>query len=436
MSSHSITSILSEKFSGGIDISDASTDAQILSNNSGQLTLQCSNDLKLDVNNASIVELTPSLLSLEGESVSLTATTSSNTITGGNVGIYSTTGGVEISAVADSVNVITPQTTWFNLTTELTGDGSITCSNINAPPTLPLTIATDDILYLNSGNNTQINAVSSFTATAGDNIILTATNDAMTLSADDDVTISSVSKGILINAGTGDAGTNDIILTTQNATLQGLINLQSGGDIQLNAPNGAVISINSGDNTQVSCGENLFIQTNISTGVVILNTGDLANGGGVVWNNYPMGITFFNKWNGTFSYNTPNNWELINPTNPISFPSQFLNGTWAVSFSLNCWNAGSAPSDKGLAVYFNFIDGNSNTYTGFNYRQQTPFANWFNASGYTNTSQQPLSITYTDYFDFTGAVNNLQLQINWYGDQSYPQEFNLSTTFTLMTLIS
>jgi hypothetical protein len=89
-----------------------------------------------------------------------------------------------------------------------------------------------------------------------------------------------------------------------------------------------------------------------------------------------------------------------------------------------------------LAFYIYFLDGNSNTYTGFNYRNQTPYAQYYNASAYTNTSQTPLSITYTDYFDFTGAVNNLELRFNWYGNQSYPQEFNLSTTFTLMTLIS
>jgi len=374
-------------------------------------------------------------IATNGGTIGSNANGGANTMTGGNVGIYSTTGGVEISAVADSVNIITPQTTWFNLTTELTGDGSITCSNVNAPPTLPLTIATDDILFINTGNNTQINAVSSFTAVAGDNIILTATNDAMTLSADDDITISSVSKGVLINGGTGDAGTNDIVLTTQNATLVGNIVLNSGGDIQLNAPNGAVISINSDDNTQVDCGENFFVQTNGTTGLINLTTGDLFNGGGIKWNTYPMGITFFNKWNGGFNYSTPNAWEMVRQ-NSITFPPQFLYGTYAVSFSINCSNVGSQPADKGLAMYFNFIDGGSVTYNGFSYNQSFPYANWFNASGYTNTSQTPLSITYTDYFDFNGAVNNLELQINWYADNPQPQnDFFVSTTFTLMTLI-
>jgi hypothetical protein len=213
MSSHSITSILSEKFSGGIDISDGATDAQILSNNSGQLTLQCSNDLKLNVNNASIVELTPSTLTLTGKTVNMNSTN-------GN----------------------------------------------------PMTLTSDDILYLNSFNNTQINAVSSFTATAGDNIILTATNDAMSLTADDDITISSNAMGVKIYGGSGDAGNNDIVLTTQNSTLQGQISLQSGGDVLLNATSGGIVSITSADNTQINCGENFAVQTNPSTGIINLTS--------------------------------------------------------------------------------------------------------------------------------------------------------------------
>jgi len=334
MNGNDITELGILKFdTTGINLSDQATDAQITSNNGGQLFLTCSNDLKLDVNSASIVELTPSNLTLTGE----------------NVGMTSSTGAINITSTIDNLALV-------------------------------------------AGVNASINAT--------DNITLTTTS---------------------------------VDITLQSG---GLINLNSGADITLQTGGGGVISINSNDNTQVSCGENFFVQTNSTTGIVQFTTGDLFNSGGIKWNTYPMGITFFNKWNGNFNYNTPTAWEIITPTNPFSFPSQFLNGTWAVQISLNCWNVGSAPSDKELAFYIDFLDGNSNTYTGFNYRNQTPFANWFNPSQYVNTAQQPLSITYTDYFDFTGAVNNLELRLNWYGNQSYSQEFNLSTTFTLMTLIS
>jgi uncharacterized protein (DUF2345 family) len=324
----------------------------------------------------------------------------------------------------------------------------------------PLTISSDDILYLNSANNTQINAVSSFTAVAGDNIILTATNDAMTLSADDDITIGSVSKGILINGGTGDAGNNDIVLTTQNATLQGVIILQSGGDIQLNASNAGIsalasaditltstaediglnaytdIFLTSADNTQVNCGENFLVQTNSTTGLINLNTGDLFNGGGIKWNSYPMGMTFLHKWQGSFSYpiGSPNTWDISQITT-TSFPLPFLYGTWAVSFSINFHSQGSATSDKGFACYIDFTDGNGTPFTGFTFNQATPYAQYFNASNYVNTSQTPMIITMTDYFDFTGAVNNLDIRLNYYADNPINQNYSITSAFTLMTLL-
>ena len=279
------------------------------------------------------------LTSTEG-SIIMNSTIGSNTITASNVEITSTVGGTQISAPNDSVNIITPQKTYFNLTTELTGDGEINLAAIKSP---------------------------------------------------------------------------------------GDLSIQTGGT--------DVLSLTSGDNTQVNCGENFTVQTNTNTGIVNFNTGDLFNGGGIIWNGRPMGITFFNKWDGGFNYSTGGTWEMVRQ-NSITFPSQFLYGTWAVQFSINCSNVGSQPSDKGLAMYFNFIDGGSITYNGFSYNQNFPFAQWFNASGYTNTAQYPLSITYTDYFDFNGAVNNLELQINWYADNPQPQnDFFVSTTFTLMTLI-
>ena len=335
------------------------------------------------------------------------------------------------------------------LTTNRVGGLNVNCdfdmnsNNITNIDTLssttgnPMTLSSDDILYLNSANNTTITPSASFIVNASDNVFLTANGDAMTLSADDAITLTSVANGIFLNSGTGDSGTPNIELNATNGTTTaGNILLNSGADITLNATSGGVISLNSGDNVQLSCGENFFVNTNSTTGIVGFTTGDLANSGVVRWNSYPMSMTFFSKWNGAFSYpiTGTNNWDIVR-TNTISFPTQFLYGTWAVSFSINCWNVGSQPGDKGLAMYFDFFDGNSNTYEGFNYKLGTPYANWFNPSQYFNTAQQPLSITYTDYFDFSNAVNNLELRLWWYGDQYQTQEFNVSTTYTLMTLI-
>jgi hypothetical protein len=221
----------------------------------------------------------------------------------------------------------------------------------------------------------------------------------------------------------------------------GNLNIESTDNLLLNLNNVSKVELTPNDLTLTGNGLNGIILNstenitlNAPSGVISINTGNLFDGGGFMWNSYPMGITFFNNWNGSFNYTNARKWEIVT-SNTIKFPSQFLYGTWAVSFSINCWNVGSSTNDRSLAMFFNFIDGNSMQIDGFNYHIETPYAQWFNNSEYTKTSQNPLSITYTNYFDFTRAVNNLQLQINWYGDNNQSQEFNVSTTFTLMTII-
>ena len=286
---------------------------------------------------------------------------------------------------------------------------------------------------MNSNDITNVDNISSttngnaLTITGDGGILMNSTNTGMNFTASvDDIEFNCNGNSIYLNSNV------DIGLTATT----GIITLNSNvGDIQLNAPSATITATASADITLTSTAEDIGL-TAFTDIVLTSNNGIISlSSGGVKWNNYPMGITFFNKWNSGFGYNTPNAWEMVKQ-NSITFPPQFLYGTWAVQFSINCSNVGSAPADKGLAMYFNFIDGNSITYNGTSYNQTFPFANWFNASTYTATSQTPLSITYTDYFDFNGAVNNLELQLNWYADNLQNQnDFFVSTTFTLMTLI-
>jgi hypothetical protein len=78
MNSNKISSISSQKFNQGINISDYTTDAEISSNGSGLLSLSCSNNLTLNVNNNSIVKLTPASLTLIGTNGIIIDTTSMN----------------------------------------------------------------------------------------------------------------------------------------------------------------------------------------------------------------------------------------------------------------------------------------------------------------------------------------------------------------------
>ena len=41
----------------------------------------------------------------------------------------------------------------------------------------------------------------------------------------------------------------------------------------------------------------------------------------------------------------------------------------------------------------------------------------------------------TDYFDFTGAVSQLDIRLNYYADNAISQNYSITTSFTLMTLI-
>ena len=274
------------------------------------------------------------------------------------------------------------------------------------------------VLSLNSGDNIQ--------ATCGENFFVSTNTTTGTIQFNSPTPT-------YFNTATANTGDGVISVGEINRNNGDISIISQSNNLNLQSTTGMNLTVNNGALALTSSGAGISLSTDLD---INLSPNDLANSGGVKWNSYPMGITFFNKWNGGFTYGTPSNWEMVRQ-NTFQFPTQFLYGTWAVSFSINCSNVGSSLNDKALAMYFNFIDGNSNTYNGFSYNQSFPYANWFQPSTYTSsTSQTPLSITYTDYFDFSGAVNDLQLQINWYADNPQNQnDFFVSTTFTLMTLI-
>jgi hypothetical protein len=246
----------------------------------------------------------------------------------------------------------------------------------------PMTLSSDDILYLNSGNNTQINALSSFTATAGDNVILTATNDAMTLSADDDITLTSVSKGVLINGGTGDAGVNDITLTTQNSTLVGNIVLNSGGDIQLTTD----------QYTNITTGKAITI-TSITDKIELFSAGEL-------------------------NLNAPNE---INITTPIDI-----------------WFNQNAPNSGDGNVYGNFngnLNGTASNATNVDITDNNTSATYYPTFVSNNTGNLPLNVDKTtnplSYIPSTGNLTSTLFTGNLTGTAT-----NATNCFTQFTSTS
>jgi hypothetical protein len=129
-------------------------------------------DLTIDSTNANI------FLTTNGGNISLDTNGGSNSITGGNVEITSTDGGTQISAPSDSVNIITPQSTWFNKINELTGDGDIYCSNINSQPGgYDITIGSSNQVNINSSDNVNINTGVNLIVNSNDSIILNSNGE-------------------------------------------------------------------------------------------------------------------------------------------------------------------------------------------------------------------------------------------------------------------
>jgi len=345
MNGNDIIEVGKQKFSAGINISDKLTKSQITSDNIGNLNIESTDNLLLNLNNVSKVELTPNDLTLTGN---------------GQNGII-----------------------------------------------------------LNSTENIKITTLTGIAEIRGGTTYILSQIDKITISAETGIDLIAV---------------EDIIL---NTTI-GNIKLESAGDINLNAPTGGVISMNSGDNCQFTCGENFFVQTNSTTGIGYFLTGNIQDGGGMKWNNWNMSISFTSIIDKNFDYNTPNAWEMVFP-HQITIPDSFIGTTFAISFNMNIYSNGSSYSDKELAFYWEITDSNSNTYTGQTFNNKTPWAQWFNPSQYASAGPfiQPMPICYTDYYNMTSPVpvNPLTLNLYMYADNFQSQKFKATIVINSINII-
>lgn len=312
------------------------------------------------------------------------------------------------------INLTTPPSgkTYINYSNPNIGDGELVCAQISYQN--DINISPNANLYLNA-------------TTGGANITsFGATN---ILSLDSNISINSNVSSINLLA-----PTSEIIMTTTQATLT-----DGTGSTSSIAP--TLIKVGTQTNGD-DLGSISLIGINSTASQSInfspSNGTDLIQNGYINWYNRPMSITFLHKWQGSFQYPNPfgstNVWN-ISQIETTSFPSQFLHSTWAVSFSINFNSQGSDPLDTGFACYIDFIDSVNNVFTGFTFNQTTPYAQYYNTSTYTATSKNPMIITMTDYFDFTGAVNKLDIRLNYYADNGISQNYTITSAFTLMSLI-
>ena len=166
--------------------------------------------------------------------------------------------------------------------------------------------------------------------------------------------------------------------------------------------------------------------------------------------NYAMPICFTREQADTFTYTLGGQTFQNVYFTSVNIPYQFFTETptsgytstfWKIDFALNCYN-NSNVGDKALAMYIQFEDQATNPYSPITYNQTIPYAVWQNPSTFTNASQPPFqNFNWTDIIDFTGLANtgsgNVPLIMNLFvaGDTAFTCNFQMVMTLTRTNLI-
>jgi len=166
--------------------------------------------------------------------------------------------------------------------------------------------------------------------------------------------------------------------------------------------------------------ENTTIITTIKAPDITLNYSSTTQ-------SFIMPVTFTNELKDSYDYNTPNNWQMVK-SNTMTIPTEIFtqpNGFyfWKIDFAINCWNM-SVQSDKGYAMYVEFLDSASTSFYSQVFNNSTPYTTYKNASNYSNTVSQTENYVLTDYINFTGCSGS-PLTINFYryGDSGCTADF-------------
>ena len=150
--------------------------------------------------------------------------------------------------------------------------------------------------------------------------------------------------------------------------------------------------------------------------------------------NYSLGgQTFQNVYSTAF--NVP--FQFFSDTPQFGYTSSY----WKIDFALNCYT-NSATADKGIAIYFEFLDGASNSYSPIAYNQSTPYAVYQPASTFVGGTSPPYqNFNWTDVIDFAGlsgtGSGNVPLNINlWFaGDNPLTCNFQMVMTLTRTNVV-
>ncbi len=149
--------------------------------------------------------------------------------------------------------------------------------------------------------------------------------------------------------------------------------------------------------------------------------------------NYSLGgQQFENVYN--LSYGIP--YQFISDSPQVGYTSNI----WKIEFALNCYDC-LTTGDRGVALYIQFQDQNSNIYIPVTYNLDTPYAVWQNSAQYSGTHLNFQNFNWTDYVDFSSMVGTgsgnvpLTVSLYWAGDSVTSNKFNLTITLTRTNVI-
>jgi len=233
---------------------------------------------------------------------------------------------------------------------------------------------------------------------------------------------------------------NNNKLQFNNATISPFIECNSSNQLWLENGNTYPIILNS-SNSQITIGDvsnngNFTkIAVDDTTRKTELNSVDILSDCNIVGSSYTLPINFTNKFNGSYTLNNSNSWEMV-ASNTIKIPLGLYTQTngfniWKMDFAINCVNM-TVQYDKAYAMYIEIrdVNGSGNDYQGWLFNQTTPYTTWKNPSTYNNTSNTSENYVYTDYYEFSGATGSpLEIRLFRYGDN--PMSCNFSWLLTL-----
>jgi hypothetical protein len=225
----------------------------------------------------------------------------------------------------------------------------------------------------------------------------------------------------------------EVVQTTISNDNNNTLAINSAGNLELDA----LGSLDLESENSITLTSNLLYNINL----------DVPN---VNSNGYSMPISFTRQRTDSFSYGLGGqNFDLILQRD-FAIPQQFVSISpmslpltstiWKIEFAFNMFQV-SPMSDKGMGIYVDFIDSQSNVYTPINYNLNTPFSIDRKDFGYQTGNGPYIPINWTDYVDLAALYNTgtanfpFEMRIYFAGDSSLSSSYNLLLTLTRTNLI-